>query len=359
MRILDRYVARQVIPVWIWCMLIFVFLSILIDLFGHLEEFLRYQVPVKMICRFYLNFTPLVIVRASPLALLLSCAFIATRLVRYHELLAMHASGLSLLRASLPFVFVGWLVSILIFGLNERIVPETSAVYERLQQELFGEKHAKHMLENVATLDTSNRIYHARVFDLRKQELTDLTILEHDDHNQPKQSYYAHRALLTPHGLLLLYGTLYRMNPQGTLIGEPIPFVERLLDVPITAEAFRQSDTQPETMRFRQLRLMIRRLKRVGITNVRRYAVELASKVTLPLMNVVVCLIAFIGSTRHYHRGHLKGLGSSLGWGVMYYLGVAASQGMGKEGLLPVVVSVWLPHVVALWLCWRAAQPQS
>ena len=62
MRILDRYVARQVIPVWIWCMLIFVFLSILIDLFGHLEEFLHYQVPVNMIGRFYLNFAPLVIV---------------------------------------------------------------------------------------------------------------------------------------------------------------------------------------------------------------------------------------------------------------------------------------------------------
>jgi len=358
MRILDRYCFRQLVPVWVWCMMVFVFVSCLVDLFEHLDEILRYHIPARTVWQYYLNFMPLVAVRASPLALLLSCAFVATRLVRHQELLAMNASGTSLIRASLPFVFVGWLVSAVVFVVNERVVPHTSAVYERLRQEAFRGKTATQTLENVAIMDNQNRLYHARLFDTTHQELSDLTVLEHDAHNRPRKTIYAHRVIFTPHGWLLLDGRVYRMGPRGTLTGEPEVFVERLLQFPVTPQSFQQPETRPETMRYGELRRLIGHLKYSGITNIRRHAVELASKVTLPLMNVVVCLIGFVGSTRFSVRGRLRGLGTSLGWGVLYYLGVAVGQGIGKEGLLPVILAVWLPHFIAVWACLRAMRQE-
>jgi len=357
MRILDRYATKQLMPVWLWCVLVFVFVSCIVDLFGRLDEILRYHIPASTVLQYYLNFIPLVFVWSSPLALLFSSAFVGMRLVRHQELLAMNASGTSLLRASIPFVFVGWLVSGLVFIVNERVVPTTSAVYERLRQEAFGgQQQRKQVLENVATMDSENRLYLARLFDFKTQELSDLTVLEHDVYNRPKKTIYARRAVPTPHGWLLLYGTVTRLTTSGTLKSEPEPFVERLVEFPVTPESFRQADTQPETMRYGQLRQLISRLKEMGVTNVRRYAVDLAAKVTLPLMNALVCLIGFVGSTRQYGRGRLRGLGTSLAWGVLYYIVVAMSQGMGKRGLLPVVVSVWAPHLLALVLCWRATK---
>ena len=41
MRILDRYAVRQLVPVWLWCLCVFLFLSCVIDLFEHLDEILR------------------------------------------------------------------------------------------------------------------------------------------------------------------------------------------------------------------------------------------------------------------------------------------------------------------------------
>ena len=359
MRILDRYTTKQLFPVWVWCMLVFVFISLLIDLFGHLEEILQYRIPLATVAQYYLTFTPLVIVRASPLALLLSCAFVAMRLVRYQELLAMHAGGVSLVRAGVPFVLVGWFVSLFVFALNDRVVPQTAAAYEQMRYELFRGRQQPHLLESVATLDRDNRLYHARQFHLDRNELTDLSILEHDVRNQPTRSYYARQAFFTPHGLLLISGTIYRISPKGLLTGEPVPFVERLLNFPVTPTSFRQSDSQPETMRVGQLRRLIAHLKANHITNIRRYATELTAKLTLPFMNVVMCVIAFIGATRRQRRGHLRGLGTSLGWGGLYYLGVAAGQGVAKEGFLPVVVAMWAPHLIALGLCWRALRQHA
>ena len=355
MRILDRYAARQLLPVWIWCLLVFVFLSCLIDLFEHLDEVLRYHIPAKTVLRYYLNFTPFVIVRASPLALLLSSAFVATRFSRHQELLAMNASGTSLLRASVPFLFVGWLASLCIFVVNDCVVPRTSVAYEQIRRDAFRGTHSKQVAENVAIMDSFNRLYHARELDLKGKELHDLTILEHDWHNRPTKSLYASRAIWTKHGWLLLHGTIYRVGPRGILRGDPEPFVERLISYPVTPESFSQPETRPETMRYDQLRLLITRLKQTGIVNVRRYQVELVSKLTSPLMNLVVCLIGFAGSTQPQLRGHLKGLGMSLGWGVLYYVVVAIGQGIGREGLffMPVLVAVWVPHLLTVWWCFR------
>ncbi len=361
MRILDRYAVRQVLPVWLWCLIVFIFLSCLIDLFEHLDEILRYHIPMAIVLQYYVNFVPFVFVRASPLALLLSAAFVATRLSRHQELLAMNASGTSLLRASVPFVFVGWLASLLVFVVNDRVVPRTAAVYEEIQQEFFHGRSAQTTLENVAVTDPFNRLYHARELNLKTKELSSLTVLEHDVHNRPTKNLYASRAIWTPHGWLLLYGTIYRVGPKGALRGDPEPFTERLITYPVTPDSFRQPEARPETMRYSQLRLLISRLKQIGLTNVRRYEVELMSKLTLPLMNLVMCLIAFAGSTQPQLRGNLRGLGLSLGWGMAYYIGVGFAEGMGKKGLflVPLFLTDSAPHLLAIWWCLRILRRAS
>lgn len=356
MRILDRYVARQLLPVWLWCLAVFIFLSCLIDLFEHLDEILRYHIASETVLRYYLNFVPLVFVRASPLALLLGAAFVATRLARHQELLAMNASGTSLLRAGVPFLFVGWVASLSVFAVNDLVVPRTSAVYERIRQEAFHGRFSEDVIENVAIMDAFNRLYHTQRLQLKGKELTGLTILEHDRENRPIKSLYIPRAIWTKRGWVFLNGTIYRVGPRGTLLGEPESFVERLYNYPVTPDSFSQPDTQPDAMRYGQLRLMIIRLKQAGMKNVRRYAVELTAKLTLPLMNLVVCLIAFVGSTQPQLRGNLKGLGMSLGWGVAYYVAVGLGEGIGKRGVLgiPVAIAVWGPHLLAVWWCVRA-----
>jgi len=229
-------------------------------------------------------------------------------------------------------------------------VPSATIVYETLRQDVFHGRKPDDRLESVTMMDTFNRLYHARELNLKGRELRDLTVLEHDRNNQPTKSLYASRAVWTPHGWLLLYGTAYRVGPRGVLRGEPEPFVERLITYPVTPESFAQPQGRPEMMRYAQLRFLIIRLRQTGIT-VRRYVVELTSKLTLPLMNLVMGFLGFAGSIQLQQRGTLRGLGTSLAWGLLYYLGVAVGQGIGKEGFLgiPAVVAVWAPHGAALW----------
>ncbi len=356
MRILDRYAVRQLLPVWIWCLVIFIFLSCLIDLFGRLDEIIRYHLSARMVLSYYLHFIPVVWVWASPVAVLLSAAFVAMRLARYHELLAMSASGVSPLRAAMPFLFIGWVASLLVFFVKDLAVPKASAACDRLQRELFRDDAdgETSIVDNVALIDSFNRLYHARELDRNAGELRDLTVLEHDAHNRPIKSLYANRAVWTRHGWLLLSGTIYAVGPQGQVLGDPQSFVDRLIPYPVTPESFLQPEAMPETMRYRDLRLLIRRLRQMGTFSVRRYAVELVAKITLPLVNLVICLVGFVGAAQPGFRGNLRGVGVSLGWGVAYYLLVAASHAVAKRWPVPIMPILWLPHVAAFaFFAWK------
>ncbi len=359
MRIFDRYIVKQLLPAWVWCLVIFLFLSCLIDLFGHLDEILRYQITAKTILKYYACFLPLVFVRASPIALLFATAFISQRLTRYQEFLAINASGTSPLRVSLPFLFVGWIASLSVFAAHETLVPLTSATYERIKVEAFRDSKKTHTVDNVALLDNANRLYHARELDVDAEELADLTVLEHDWRNRPTKSLYASRAIWTKHGWLLLYGTIYRMGQGGRLRGEPQPYVERLIPFPVTPESFLEPEAKPETMRYGQLRTLILRLKQTGITHLRRQRVELASKLSMPFLNLIVCLLAFVASTEPALRGNLRGLGISLGWGMGFYLIVAIFYGLTKQWPIPISVGLWFPHVAVFAWCVHKLQNRA
>ena len=153
MRILDRYAVKQLIPVTVWCVCVFLLLSCMIDLFGHLDEILRYHVAMKTILEYYLQFLPLVFVKSAPFALLLSTSFVAMRLSRYQELLAMSASGTPPLRASVPFIFVGWIMTLCVFAVSEWIVPHCAATYDQMKEEVFKGGKTDELLENVALMD--------------------------------------------------------------------------------------------------------------------------------------------------------------------------------------------------------------
>lgn len=350
MRIFDRYVVKQLLPAWVWCLIIFLFLSCLIDMFGHLDEILRYKIPPDTVLIYYACFMPMVFVQASPIALLFATSFISTRLTRYQEFLAINASGTSPLRVSLPFLFVGWIASICVFAANETIVPMTTATYERIKVEAFRDDKKAHTVDNVALLDNANRLYHARELNLDAQELADLTVLEHDWRNRPTKSLYSSRAIWTKHGWLLLYGTIYRMGQGGRLRGEPQPFVERLIPFPVSPHSFLEPEAKPETMRYGQLRSLIERLEQTGITHLRRQRVELASKLSMPFLNLIVCFLAFVASTQPALRGNLKGLGMSLAWGIAFYIVVAACYALTKQWPIPIAVGLWMPYVaVSVW----------
>ncbi|MFO1501523.1 MAG: LptF/LptG family permease [Verrucomicrobiota bacterium] len=123
MRLLDRYLLRELLVPLGYCLSGFFVFWISFDLLSELAGFQEDGVSAPQIAWYYLFKAPELLVVVLPVALLLALLYALTNHARHHELTAMRAAGLSLSRLSLPYLGVGLACSIMVFGLNEFWVP--------------------------------------------------------------------------------------------------------------------------------------------------------------------------------------------------------------------------------------------
>ena len=70
MRILDRYILKSIVVIFVGTVFTFAFLFILIDMFGNLQDFIEKAVGINTIMLYYASFLPTIIVQTSTMACL-------------------------------------------------------------------------------------------------------------------------------------------------------------------------------------------------------------------------------------------------------------------------------------------------
>jgi len=131
MRILDRYLIRNLILPILLCTLTLIFLVIMADVFDHLSDFIKNRTPPRFLIEYYLNLCPFVFLQIIPWATFLGSMFLLVLFNTHNEILAMKAAGMGITKIIRPILFIGFLIGVVSFLVSDRLVPET---YRRSQQ---------------------------------------------------------------------------------------------------------------------------------------------------------------------------------------------------------------------------------
>ena len=123
MRLLDRYLLRELLVPLGYCLCGFLLFWITSDLFVTLGDFQRKGLVARDIAEYYLVILPEFLTLVLPIALLLALLYSLTNHARHQEITAIRAAGVSLWRMSLPYLGVGFLASLGLFAANEFWVP--------------------------------------------------------------------------------------------------------------------------------------------------------------------------------------------------------------------------------------------
>lgn len=132
MRLLDRYLLRELLVPLAYCLGGFLIFWIAFDLFTAVDEFQERNLTVLDVLEFYMVKTPEMLSVVLPVALLLGLLYALTNHARCNELTAIRAAGTSLWRLSLPYLAVGFLFSAAVFAANEWWAPQSAARLERI-----------------------------------------------------------------------------------------------------------------------------------------------------------------------------------------------------------------------------------
>src|SRR5205809_4160074 len=133
MRLLDRYLLRELLIPLGYCLGGFLVFWIAFDLFSDLGAFQQEKLKPLEIGEYYVALLPKLLQDiVAPMALLLALLYALTNHARHQEITAMRAAGVSMWRLCVPYLGVGLAASICLFALNEFWVPDTSDQAERI-----------------------------------------------------------------------------------------------------------------------------------------------------------------------------------------------------------------------------------
>ena len=182
MRLLDRYTLREFL---FWLAVFFgafLFIWIAFDLSFELHRFQQYHLRGKDILEYYFFSVPEFIPIAMPVSLLLALLYSVTNHARYNEITAMRAAGISLGRICLPYMIVGFLLSVGLLLFNEYCAPgaadKADEVLRRRVEKITAADRYKVQPFTFINFRVGGlgRVWTAPVYDMRTSEMTKPTV---------------------------------------------------------------------------------------------------------------------------------------------------------------------------------------
>lgn len=355
MRILDKYSIKSFIPPALYCLVTFLVMYILIDLFGHLDEILRNKVGIQILVRYYYMLVPIVFVQVAPVVILLAVVYVFSDMNKHNEITAMKSSGISVVKIIKPFLLVGFFVSLLVMLANELLVPNafvnTTKIKQNYIEKIKGTHEKSTVINDVAIYSQGNRLIYIKEFDVPKRKLEEIIIFEHDSANNPVSKITARSArwenIKGDGAKWVFYNCIvYRLKRDGELIGKPITFEKKIMEIKETPRDFYQGQFQTELMNFSQLYDYVRKFYSVDKKIARKIAVDLYYKTSFPFISFVVVLLGVAFGLTSRGGGAMWGIGTSIALGLVYYAVMAISLALGKGGWLPPLIAAWSANII-------------
>ncbi len=349
MKIIDRYLLRGFLRPFLFCLLIFLLLFMVIDAFSNLDEFLKNGFSLGVILTYYLYFLPTVFVQVAPISTLMAVLYNLGDLNRHNEISAIKASGISSFQVLSPYLFVGLLLSFIVFLVNEKVVPKTQVTSTAIMQGLI-EKGKKNLSErairNVALYSSECRMVFAREFEIASGTLRDVVILQ-DDPNQTLKSRLTAKKAQYEDGHWQLYdAATYHLNRQGDILGEPTYSKKLELKIEEVPQDFIKAASQAEFMSAKELKEYRDNFKGgTGRKFKTRLSVDFHYKIAFPFISFFVILIGAPLAMRLERGSAIVGIGTSLLVVLIYYGLHSICLALGKNGTMPPIAAAWFSNL--------------
>ncbi|MCK8816365.1 LptF/LptG family permease [Natroniella sulfidigena] len=341
LKIVDRYLVLEFLKPSFYSLVGLVIVMLSGYLFQLTDFIIIREVPIAIVIRLLLYRLPPIVVQSIAIAVLLATILSLGRLGKDNELSALQIGGISFIRLVYPLLALALVASFIIYGLNEEVVPQANANYQRLVEEEVYQDKDPGVYTDLLFRGGEDRYFYAGEVDDQKQQLERVMIYQQ---GTGKQIITATEGSFTEDSWLLEEGLISELDVDGYLVKEES---FRKLEVEVGRD-FRQfyqyNNREPGEMNRKQLREQIDLFTDAGIdTNqlLVEYHFKLAEAI-LPLVFVLIGAPLSAGS----EKGRLFGIIASIIIIFIYFAVVSIFRSLGGNGVIEPFLAVWIPNLL-------------
>ena len=351
MRILTRYVLREYLIPLFYCLVGFVSIYVLFELFGSFARLAAAKLPFLIIVEYFCAYLAPYFEWCAPAALMLAALYTMWSFCRHSEIIAMRASGVSFMTIVNPILAVALAMSAFVWWVKDSYVPR-KAQWAQLM------RNAKFDLSEVARTD--NIVYRnaaaertwsvGRLLDFHARELGDVRVTV-DRRGVRMMNITAPRASYMDGEWWFHDATVQHYKPTGEETASPTPELDalKLRVFPAFGETPADFVMQNRAWSYNSIADRFRYLRtHTNLTSAarRKCVYDTWAKIFSPLACIVITLFAIPAGIASGRQSVFKGIVGALMMFFSFYALVIGCMICANGGILPPIFAAILPYVV-------------
>jgi lipopolysaccharide export system permease protein len=354
MKLLDRYVVKTFLAVFITALFVFTISIVTIDFFTRLGDFQDEKVlenaalaqysKLGIILRFYMAYLPNILKDMLSFVSVAAGMFTVTHMLRHNEVQPVLAAGISARRLFLPIFVCGFLIALGHLAFQEFVVPSLNREQIAVKRMFSGDYDTKE--DNVPHLrDGKGTVTRVSSYSFSDQSLTGVVVARPWT-DAGFERWFVDR--LEPDGEVWRAAAPVFIQPAGVAsVGRTLDVGARV-DIGVSPEevealASRHGTTE---LSLTQLQGLARKFP-----DRRNLQVAVHKQLARPLTSFVLLLVGIpilLGIGRTLVAGAAIAFGVSASYYFLEIFLTSLGDRGGDRGEVPAVVSVWFP--IALYL---------
>jgi len=350
MKILHRYILKAHILPFSFGLCLFTFIFFLSEILKSSELILTKQIPGILVIKLLLCYIPATFNLTIPMALLMATLITWGRLKAENEIIAIWASGISLISSIAWLILLGIIFSFTTLIIGDTLLPETNYIIEKIRSTILQQEPFVY-LEERRLIKIGQREIFIDELEAGKNMLKGIYIYEYkSDFGIPRESIFAKAAnyTKTDKGIILKLknGTIHQMDEKDPSKYHVLTFNVHTINLGGKENKITQHIPKNiEAMTIGELKKEIKKYKELNL-NFRPLSIELAKHITMPFGCLSFILIGLPLGLLVKHNEKSIGFGTSILIVFIYYLLLKLNETLAEKGLIEPLLAMWLPNIL-------------
>ncbi|MGJ8640986.1 MAG: LptF/LptG family permease [Opitutaceae bacterium] len=360
MSLIDRYVLKEWAVGFALTLGVIVGILILQNMYDTLPDLLGYDASVGQICFFYLLQLPAYLPAILPIAFLVSLLFSLGSLHRNNEIIAMRASGASLLKISRSLWFAGCLLSLLLLYLTASVVPKSVEQSRTFIENIeFAAADGEVIDQNVGLIYNlgfdnrkEGRLWFMNRFSERAWLGSGVNVHTREDGSGAETARISAREAYfdnTRGHWVFVDGRELLFDTDTGDVLRALPFKEKFF------ESFDEDPDlmlalykDPDELSLFELQRIIETVPPEENPKVHAYLVRYYSLLAVPFSCLVVVGIAVPFAVSGVRTNPMIGVSKCMMFFAFFYVLVSIASILGERQIISVILAAWLPNLIML-----------
>lgn len=348
MRIIRNHILKECIIPFVMALVVLTCVFLLGNLIQLTNLVINKGVSLTTVSRAFLLMIPVFLGYTIPIACLVSVLLAFSRFSADNEIIALRASGIHLGRLLVPLIIMGLIASLGLVILNERVIPYAHHEQRRLLKNLGSENPTALLEAGMFIHAFENQIIFIHKIDGNK--MSNITIY------QPKPDGPT-RTIIAKHGeftpvpggnqlkLKLIDGTSDEPNLENPDIFYKLNFKNYFMTLDLSNDK-KEITKKPQSMTLKELRTEIIKLEPL-LVDTSQLKTEYFRKISWSCSPLIFTLIGFPLAVITNRREKSVNIVLAVICFASYYLFSLGCEALSKKGILPPVLSMWIPNMIA------------